>query len=296
MIVQQDFLAFPAPAKLNLFLHIVGQRTDGYHLLQTVFQLIDYQDVVYLKPRTDGVIGRAILANVSGLRTVPEAQDLCLRAAKLLQTHTGCRLGVDIAIEKRVPMGGGLGGGSSDAATVLLALNQLWGLHLSRAQLQSLGLQLGADVPFFIFGQNAWAEGIGEVFQALDLAPKHYVVLTPDVHVSTREVFASKALTKNTLSTTMLDFSRATKNGCFSSAVYKNDLQAVVCQQYPQVAQCVDWLNQFSIAHMTGSGASVFAAFDDVASAQAVLAQCPKEYKSVCVSSMQQHPLLTYAS
>ena len=183
----QDFQSFLAPAKINLFLHITGQRADGYHLLQTVFRLLDFYDTIQLKPTQDGAIKR-----VNNIIGVPADQDLCVRAAKLLQQYSQCPLGVEIIVEKRIPMGGGLGGGSSDAATVLLALNRLWQLNLSRAQLLSLGLQLGADVPFFIYGTNAWAEGVGEQLQTISLKEAYYLVLTPDVHVSTAQIFANK--------------------------------------------------------------------------------------------------------
>ncbi|MDP1682171.1 MAG: 4-(cytidine 5'-diphospho)-2-C-methyl-D-erythritol kinase, partial [Burkholderiales bacterium] len=169
---------FPAPAKLNLFLHVTGQRSDGYHLLQTVFRFIDYGDTVSLSPRADGQI---VLTHP--LPGVPPEKDLCYRAARLLQTTTETTQGVDITLEKRLPLGGGLGGGSSDAATVLLALNRLWQLNLSRNELLKLGLQLGADVPFFIYGSNAWAEGVGEALQTINLIDAYYVVLTPNAHV-----------------------------------------------------------------------------------------------------------------
>ncbi|MFM2440966.1 MAG: hypothetical protein RLZZ349_693, partial [Pseudomonadota bacterium] len=200
----QDFQSFLAPAKINLFLHITGQRADGYHLLQTVFRLLDFYDTIQLKPTQDGAIKR-----VNDIAGVPEAQDLCVRAAKLLQQYSQSRLGVEIIVEKRIPMGGGLGGGSSDAATVLMALNRLWQLNLSRAELLSLGLQLGADVPFFIYGTNAWAEGVGEQLQTISLKEAYYLVLTPNVHVSTAQIFANKQLTKNAIPKTMSDFSRA---------------------------------------------------------------------------------------
>ena len=265
----QDFSAFPAPAKINLFLHIIGRRDDGYHLLQTVFRLLDFHDTIFLKPTTDGVIRRVI--QVDG---VEEQQDLCVRAARLLQQHTGCRLGVDIAIEKRIPMGGGLGGGSSDAASVLLALNRLWKLDLPRNELLALGLRLGADVPIFIFGKNAWAEGIGEKLQAINLNPAHYVVLTPLVHVSTAQVFASKELTRNTIPTTIAAFSgKASPQAAISENWFHNDFETLVAKDYPAVASCLAWLSQFSQARMSGSGASVFAEFDDETKAQQILNQ-----------------------
>jgi len=188
-----DFQSFLAPAKINLFLHITGQRPDGYHNLQSVFQLLDYADTVNIKPTKDGNIKRK--TDIAG---VPEDQDLCIRAARALQAASNCKLGAEIEVEKRIPMGGGLGGGSSNAATVLLALNHLWGLHMDRQQLIAIGLKLGADVPVFIFGQNAWAEGIGEILTPITLATQHFVVLTPAAHVSTAQIFAHSGLTKDT--------------------------------------------------------------------------------------------------
>ncbi len=287
----QDFQSFPAPAKVNLFLHIVGQRADGYHLLQTVFRLLDFHDTIHLKPRSDGIISR--IKDVAG---VPEQQDLCVRAAHLLQQHTGSRLGADIAIDKRIPMGGGLGGGSSDAATVLLALNRLWDLQLTRAELLKLGLKLGADVPVFVFGENAWAEGIGEQLQSIALKPAYYVVLTPPVQVSTAQVFASKELTRNTIPTTIAAFSGVSSQ----EGVVQNDLESVVCRQYPAVASCLEWLNQFSQARMSGSGASVFAEFENQAEAELVLARVSQDKETQQVSALlarglDKHPLRGFA-
>ncbi|MBL8506283.1 MAG: 4-(cytidine 5'-diphospho)-2-C-methyl-D-erythritol kinase, partial [Methylobacillus glycogenes] len=199
----QDFQSFPAPAKINLFLHITGRRDDGYHLLQSVFRLLDHGDTVHIRVRDDAQITRSI-----DLPGVPAEQDLCIRAARLLQEHTSCQHGADIHVTKRTPMGGGLGGGSSDAATVLLALNRLWQVNLKREELLSLGLKLGADVPFFIFGENAWVEGIGEKLQSIQLNNAYYVVITPQVHISTAEIFASKQLTRDTNPTTIAAFLR----------------------------------------------------------------------------------------
>jgi len=263
----QDFKSFLAPAKINLFLHIVGRREDGYHLLQSVFRLLDFYDTIHLKPSNDGVIRR-----VQDIANVPEQQDLCIRAARLLQQHTGCKKGVTIAVDKQIPVGGGLGGGSSNAATVLLTLNRLWDLHLTRAELLTLGLQLGADVPVFIFGENAWAEGVGERLQALRLQPAWYAVLTPPAQVSTAQVFTSFELTRNTIPTTIAAFSESLiTRSLFSGASFKNDLESVVCRQYPAVAQCLEWLHQFSPARMSGSGASVFTECETQAQAKLVL-------------------------
>jgi len=190
-----DTLSCPAPAKLNLFLHVVGRRADSYHLLQTLFRFIEFGDTLHFTLREDGVVRR-----VSALDGVPQEQDLCVRAARLLQQECGCLLGVDIVLEKRIPMGGGLGGGSSDAATTLLALNRLWQLGLSRERLMRIGLDLGADVPVFVFGENAFAEGVGEQLQAYSLPDAWYVVLFPPVHVATAQIFAHPELTRNTIS------------------------------------------------------------------------------------------------
>jgi len=287
--LNEGFQAYPAPAKINLFLHIVGRRADGYHLLQSVFRLIDLQDTIYIRIRDDGEIHRA-----SQHPDVPEAQDLTIRAARLLKAHANCSLGADIAIEKRIPMGGGLGGGSSDAATVLIALNYLWKLNLSRKALMELGLQLGADVPFFIFGKNAWVEGIGEKIQEIALPANHYLVLTPKIHVSTAQIFNAKELTRNTFPTTIAAFSEM-------QDFLHNDLEAVVCQQYPAVKACLDWLNQYSKARMSGSGASVFIAQKTEVEVNNILRTLPKRIANTelfCASTLglNQHPLYNLTS
>jgi 4-diphosphocytidyl-2-C-methyl-D-erythritol kinase len=288
----QDFLSFPAPVKINLFLHIVGQRTDGYHLLQTVFRLLDHYDNIYLKPTQDGKIKR-----VKEITGVPEEQDLCIRAAKLLQQHAGCKLGVEMYVEKNIPMGAGLGGGSSDAATVLLALNRLWQLNLNRDELLSLGLRLGADVPFFIFGTSAWAEGIGEQLQSISLADAHYVVLTPDAHVSTAQIFANKQLTKNAIPKTMSGFSGIANLGTENSAngniktEFTNHLEKVVCDLYPAVSECLTWLKQFGDARMSGSGASVFLEVATEKIAKKIYAQKPAKFRGFIAKGLNQHPL-----
>ena len=287
--LNEGFQAYPAPAKINLFLHIVGRRTDGYHLLQSVFRLIDLQDTIYIRIRKDGEIHRA-----SEHPDVPEAQDLTIRAAHLLKAHANCSLGADIAIEKRIPMGGGLGGGSSDAATVLIVLNYLWKLNLSRKVLMVLGLQLGADVPFFIFGKNAWVEGVGEKIQEIALPANHYLVLTPKIHVSTTQIFNAKELTRNTFPTTIATFSE-------TQDFLHNDLEAVVCQQYPAVKACLDWLNQYSKARMSGSGASVFIAQKTEVEVNNILLTLPKRIANTelfCASTLglNQHPLYNLTS
>jgi len=282
----QGFYTFLAPAKINLFLHITGQRADGYHQLQTVFRLLDFYDTVYLKPNNGGLIKRT--RQIAG---VLEADDLCVRAAQLLQQHAQCSMGVEIALEKRIPMGGGLGGGSSDAATVLLALNRLWQLNLSQAELKTLGLKLGADVPVFIHGENAWAEGVGEVLTTIKLKEAYYVVLTPDAHVSTAQIFANKQLTKNTIPKTMSDFSRACSLSTGNiSAEFTNNLEKVVCNEYPSVLACLTWLKQFGDARMSGSGASVFIEVADEKIANAICNQKPDNVRGFVAKGLNQHP------
>ncbi|HQR60459.1 MAG TPA: 4-(cytidine 5'-diphospho)-2-C-methyl-D-erythritol kinase [Methylophilaceae bacterium] len=272
-----DLRAYPAPAKVNLFLHVTGRRADGYHLLQTVFRLLDYGDSVKLSSRSDGEICR-----IGELPGVEPEQDLCVRAARLLQRHTGCRLGADILLEKRIPMGGGLGGGSSDAATVLLALNRLWQLHLPRVALLKLSLCLGADVPVFVFGRNAWAEGVGEELQPIDLPPAWYVVLTPVVQVATAQVFASQELTRDTI---------PAKMAAFFKGFGHNDLEPVVCRQYPAVASALEWLRQFGDARMSCSGASVFLEVESEAEAKRVFALKPEMLTGFVARGLDQHPL-----
>ncbi|AEG70301.1 4-(cytidine 5'-diphospho)-2-C-methyl-D-erythritol kinase [Ralstonia solanacearum] len=277
----------PAPAKLNLFLHVVGRRPDGYHLLQTVFQLIDWCDTLHFGRRADARLVRTI--DIPG---VPAEEDLVIRAARLLQAETGCAYGADIALEKRLPMGGGIGGGSSDAATTLLALNRLWGLDLPRAKLMSLGLRLGADVPFFLFGQNAFAEGIGEELTPIALPPATFVVIHPRVHVPTPEIFCDEGLTRDTPLTIITDF----PDQQIVFAYGRNDLQAVAERKYGEIARALAWLRQFSpLARMTGSGACVFAPFDGAEQAQAVADQVPPEWEGRCAAGLTHHPLAMFA-
>lgn len=246
----------PAPAKINLFLHVVGQRSDGYHLLQTVFRFIDLNDTLHFRRRDDGLIRR-----VSGFTGVSEEECLTVRAARLLQEATGCRYGVDIELEKCIPAGGGLGGGSSDAATVLLALNRLWQTGLSRDKLMQLGVRLGADVPVFVFGRNAFAEGIGERLRPVKLRPRWYVIIQPDAHVSTAEVFSQPDLTRNTEPVKMALF---TDDEGYAKTFGCNDLQAVVCRRYDQVALVEQVAQRIAanakapLARMSGSGACFF--------------------------------------
>lgn len=281
-------LSCPAPAKLNLFLHVVGRRDDGYHLLQTLFRFIDFSDTLHFTVRDDGVVRR-----LNTLEGVPQEQDLCVRAARLLQQACGCPLGVDIALEKRIPMGGGLGGGSSDAATTLLALNRLWDMGLSRARLMQMGLSLGADVPVFVFGENAFAEGVGERLQACLLPDAWYVVLFPPVHVATAQIFAHPELTRDTISLKIRDLSlRALHN----NKALHNDLQPVVCSLYPEVARYLAWLGRFAQARMTGSGACVFAEFADAGQAQAVLEQLPQDMRGIVAHGLPYHPLRDFVA
>jgi len=273
-------LTCPAPAKLNLFLHVVGRRPDGYHLLQTLFRFINLHDTLHFNVREDGEIHRT-----HAIEGVAEAQDLCVRAARLLQSETGCRLGVDITLEKHIPMGGGLGGGSSDAATTLIALNRLWELGLSRNSLMQLGLQLGADVPVFVFGENAFAEGVGEKLQAYSMPEAWYVVLFPPVHVPTGLIFTHPELTRDSVSITMRALESQQKQ------LLRNDLQSVVCDLYPEVANYLASLGKFGEAKMTGSGACVFAEFADRNEAEAVLQKLPQEMRGIIAQGLNKHPL-----
>ncbi|AOK30641.1 MULTISPECIES: 4-(cytidine 5'-diphospho)-2-C-methyl-D-erythritol kinase [Burkholderia] len=281
-----------APAKLNLFLHITGRRPDGYHELQSVFQLLDWGDVLHFTLRDDGQVSRK--TDVPG---VPAQADLVVRAALLLKTHASVAAGVDIEIDKRLPMGAGLGGGSSDAATTLLALNRLWRLDLPRAELQALAVKLGADVPFFVFGKNAFAEGIGEALQQVELPPRWFLVVTPSVHVPTAAIFSDKSLTRDSKPVTITDFlaQRGSEAG-WPDSFGRNDMQAVVTRQYAEVAKVVDWFYNLTPARMTGSGASVFAAFGSKDEAKAVQAKLPEGWSSTVTESLGEHPLYAFAS
>jgi 4-diphosphocytidyl-2-C-methyl-D-erythritol kinase len=271
----------PAPAKLNLFLHVTGRRADGYHLLQSVFVLIDRCDGLRIATRADGAIRR-----VNDLPGVPEESDLVVRAAKALQAATGCTRGADIEVEKGIPMGGGLGGGSSDAATVLLALNRLWDLGLDAPALQRIGLGLGADVPFFVGGRNAWVEGIGERITPIDVAPRWYAVLVPPVHVPTQEIFTAPDLTRDREPLKIEDFSAQPEHDRFV-----NDLEAVVVARYPQVREHLQWLRQFGAARMSGSGGCVFAGFASREAAQRVIDALPATMQGFIAQGLDRHPL-----
>jgi 4-diphosphocytidyl-2-C-methyl-D-erythritol kinase len=281
-----------APAKLNLFLHITGRRPDGYHALQTVFQLLDWGDTLHFTLRDDGLITRR-----SEIADVPAENDLTVRAATLLKAHTGTGAGVDIEIDKRLPMGAGLGGGSSDAATTLLALNRLWKLDLPRGELQTLALKLGADVPFFVFGKNAFAEGVGEALQVVQLPPRYFLVVTPQVHVPTAAIFSEKALTRDTKPLIITDFlAQQSCNAEWPDSFGRNDMQRVVVGKYAEVARVLRWFDNIAPARMTGSGASVFAAFRSLGEAEAAQARLPAEWNSAVTASLDSHPLFAFAA
>jgi 4-diphosphocytidyl-2-C-methyl-D-erythritol kinase len=273
---------YPAPAKLNLFLHVVGRRRDGYHLLQSVFTLIDLHDVLRFGVRPDGVIRR-----VNDVAGVPPAGDLVVRAALLLQEASGTTQGADIEIDKRIPMGAGLGGGSSDAATTLLILNRLWKTGFDREALAEIGAGLGADVPFFIFGRPAWAEGIGDRLRDVDVPLRWYAILAPPVQVPTQAAYTAPELTRNTEPLKMEDFSAHPNDPRFH-----NDLEGVVTARFPAVAQHLEWLRQHGNARMTGSGSCVFAAFDSRAAAQSVIDAMPAPMKGFVAQGLTHHPLL----
>lgn len=277
-----------APAKINLFLHVTGRRADGYHLLQTAFRLLDRGDDIVLRLRQDGDVTRS-----SELAGVPPEQDLVVRAARLMQAQTGCRLGVDIAVTKRLPMGGGLGGGSSDAASVMLGLNRLWSLEVPRATLQEWALPLGADVPFFIYGQTALAEGVGEQLVPLSLPAAWYVVVEPPVSVPTPQIFASRELTRDSKPLIMSGFPAKDKLVVENDA--RNDLQPVACALYPPVQDALDALARFGRPRMSGSGACVFLACESESAAREVEAALADEWKVWIAASLERHPLWAWA-
>ncbi len=269
---------FPAPGKLNLFLHVLGRRADGMHELQTVFRLVERGDRVGIQVRGDGAVRRH-----DPLPGVAEADDLCVRAARLLQAESGAAQGADLALDKRLPIGGGMGGGSSDAATTLLVLNRLWGLDWPRERLLGLALRLGADVPFFVFGENALGEGVGERLAALELPAAWYLVLVPPVALSTREVFSDNALTRNT---------KRLKIPPFFSGLGGNDLEPVAVKRSPEIAAHLAWLRaRRPQARMTGSGACVFAEFASQAEAQGVLGELPGTMRGFVTRGLERHPL-----
>jgi len=269
---------WPAPAKLNLMLRVVGRRDDGYHLLQTVFQFIDLHDELRFSLRQDGEVRR-----VDGPADLPADADLTVRAARELKAATGGSLGVDIAVRKRIPMGGGLGGGSSDAATTLVALNRLWGCGLSSPRLQEIGVGLGADVPIFIHGRAAWAEGVGEEFVAIEPEEPWYALFVPPVHVDTGKVFQDPDLTRNSDRITIRDF---------LAGDTVNDCLAVARKRHPKVAQVFDWLDEKAEARMTGTGACLFAACDDRNQAEALVSASPAGVSAFVVRGSNRSVLL----
>lgn len=268
---------WPAPGKLNLFLHVLGRRPDGYHRLQTAFQFIDLCDELRFWERPPGVVER-----LSDLPGVPAEDDLCVRAARLLAAGAPGLPGVAIEVTKQLPMQGGVGGGSSDAATVLVALNQLWGLGLPVGRLAELGLSLGADVPVFVHGHAAWAEGVGEALTPLELPEPVYLLVRPDVTVSTAEVFKAPELTRDSPAITIRGFLQA--GG-------RNDCEPVVRRRFPAVAEALDWLAQFAPARLTGTGACVFAAMPDGASAREALDRLPRRWTGYVVRGLNRSPL-----
>ena len=269
---------WPAPAKLNLTLRILGRRADGYHLLQTLFQFLDRGDELHPTIREDGQVH--LLTPVPG---VPEEANLVVRAARRLQAATGCRLGVDLRLDKRLPQGGGLGGGSSDAATTLVALNRLWGTGLGEDELATLGLALGADVPVFVRGRAAWGEGVGERLTPVTVPETWFLVLTPPCVVTTADVFRHPKLTRNSPSITIADF---------FSGDDRNDCLEVVREVYPPVARALAWLGGFAKARLTGTGACVFARFSSQAEAEAVLLQAPPDLAGFVARGLNRSPLL----
>jgi 4-diphosphocytidyl-2-C-methyl-D-erythritol kinase len=270
---------WPAPAKLNLFLRIVGRREDGYHRLQTAFQLLEWGDGIRLRVRDDGAIRR-----IAGNESVPEESDLAVRAARLLQADTGCAQGCDIAIEKRIPMGGGFGGGSSDAATLLVALDRLWKTHLGTDRLAELGLRLGADVPVFVRGHNAWAEGIGEQLTPIELPRRWYLIVDPDVHASTAELFRKPELTRDAAPTTISAF--------VSGRVSGNAFEPVLRRCEPEIAAALDALAGFGTACVTGSGGGCFVAFAAMEEAETARAALQGRWKAWIAAGATRSPLL----
>ena len=270
---------WPAPAKLNLFLRITGRRADGYHELQTVFRLLDWGDRLLLRVREDGRIVR----EGSSVPGVPEADDLAVRAAKILQEHTNCAFGTDIVVEKHIPAGGGFGGGSSDAATVLCALDRLWGLDLGEDVLATLGLRLGADVPVFVRGRSAWAEGVGEQLQPLDLPPAWYLLVDPGVHVPTAALFADPDLTRNAPPAKIAHF--------IAGSVLDNAFEPVLRCREPAVEAVFDVLAQVGTPRLTGTGSGCFIEFPDRDSAQSALARLPRGLRAWLAAGVDHSPL-----
>ncbi len=281
-LIGMGFKEFLAPAKLNLFLHVVNKRTDGYHNIQTVFQLISLYDHIFIKTNTSGNVRR-----ISDHYGIQEYDDLTIKAAQILKPFCENQSGVDIFIKKNIPMGGGLGGGSSDAATTLIALNALWQCHLSQKKLQELAVKLGADVPFFVFGQNAWAEGIGEKLMPFSIAMRDYLVIAPNETVSTREVFESLELTKDRIPLKIAGFSDELdlKN-------LANDLEKGVLKKFKGISVAFDWLNQFGQAKMTGSGSCIFIPLNSIDIGKEILDKKPQDTIGFIVKGLNSHPHL----
>lgn len=275
-------ISWPAPAKINLFLHITGQRNDGYHQLQTVFQFLDYCDHLQFQVTKQSEIH--LLTSIAG---VDDKDNLIVRAAKLLQQHAGIKSGVEITLNKQLPMGGGLGGGSSNAATTLVALNALWQCQLSNDELARLGLTLGADIPVFIHGHAAWAEGIGEKLTSISPSEPWYVVIVPNCHVPTAEIFSAPELTRDCEHITM---SR------FLSGEGRNICEDVVTKNYPLVADALDWLSQYAESRMSGTGACVFAGFESQQLAQQVVKNLPESWQGFVAKGCNQSPLTALVS
>ena len=272
-------IAWPAPAKLNLFLHVTGRRSDGYHDLQTLFQLIDLADEVRIEVRPDGLIERT-----AGPQGVAAEADLAVRAARALQRSSGTALGATVSLTKRIPMGGGLGGGSSDAATVLVALNRMWKCGLGEDDLADIGVKLGADVPVFVRGRSAWAEGRGERLTPLTLPESWFVLVHPGVHVPTAEVFQAPELTRNSPPITMTDFLQS--GG-------RNDFEPVVRARFPEVARALDWLGQFAAPRLTGTGSCIFAPCASRAGAQDIASKVPAPWRAMVARGLNVSPLLS---
>jgi 4-diphosphocytidyl-2-C-methyl-D-erythritol kinase len=279
----QSLFDVPAPAKLNLFLHITGRRDDGYHLIQSVFMLVDWADTLHFELRRDGQLSR------EDLSTPLPADDLVLRAARALQSAAQCRLGAHIGVAKSVPAQAGMGGGSSDAASTLLALNRLWGLHLSVAALSVIGLRLGADVPFFLAGHNAWVEGIGEKITPVDVAPARFLVVKPDAGLETGQIFSDPALKRESEPAIISGFAASADGYGFSFG--RNDLQPVAQKLCPGISQAIDWLESLGFSgRMTGSGSAVFAHLP-----HEVDVQPPQGFLVRSCSSLDVHPLRGWA-
>jgi 4-diphosphocytidyl-2-C-methyl-D-erythritol kinase len=274
-------MRYLAPAKLNLFLHVTGRRPDGYHDIETVFQLVDLCDEIDVQSRGDGRILREPPPSDPLLVKLADHEDLTVRAARLLQQASGSPLGASIHVTKRIPSGGGLGGGSSDAAAVLLALNEQWGLGWSRERLAALALQLGSDVPVFVHGRNAWASGRGEQLVPLDLPPRWYLIVYPGVAVRTADVFAAAELTRDT---------PASRIAAVPAGGGRNDCEPVVRARYPEVAAALGWVGERSPARLTGTGSCLFAVFDAVQPAQQLLAQLPGQWKGYVARGVDRSP------